>query len=342
MGATPRSPQCVDIRISKVLAAEQDPIHNLPSRATLRAEKSIFMGFGLVIGSSGALSRGLRESGFFGENLEFVGRSTEPAVDVADRFAINGILRRTRPDFVLNLSGLGRHQSHGLKDDIWKVNVEGVRNLCEAIESESPQSHLIHIGSAEVFGIGDKIVDETTEFTPATHYAKSKAAASRELEQFGERGGRFSEVICFQVESGFSQAPYLMDSIAKQFVSQRGFSSANFEFDGPDFLRSIADARVLYEILPKLVDSPVNGKLLVGGPKRYTLRILLEEFIDVAREIFEDDSLRLGEISLKREGKNAYPAATFLKATELYGLRPTAGLDEPIRKLLVSRMGVRE
>jgi len=123
---------------------------------------------GLVIGNSGSLSRGLRASGVFREELRFVGRSSEQALDVTDRLAVRRLLRSAKPHFIINLSGVGRLQSVSTANELWRVNVNGLKVLCEEILTNSPDTHLIHIGSAEVFGTGEKLVDEATAFSPET------------------------------------------------------------------------------------------------------------------------------------------------------------------------------
>ena len=294
---------------------------------------------GLVIGNSGSLSRGLRASGVFREELRFVGRSSEQALDVADRLAVRRLLRSAKPHFIINLSGVGRLQSASTANALWRVNVNGLKVLFEEILTNSPDTHLIHIGSAEVFGTGEKLVDEATAFSPETLYAKSKAEGSYELEKFGEKGGIYSELISFQLESGHSSPPYLMHSIATQLTRNLDSSTAHLTLDGPDFVRSFGDAQLLFDILPKIVEFPVHGKLLIGGTKRYTLRDLASEFINVMRAEFSTGPLELGEINLKRSGRTVYPQSQFQKAFVNYGLAKDSGLRDPVRNLLLKQLG---
>jgi nucleoside-diphosphate-sugar epimerase len=72
------------------------------------------------------------------------------------------------------------------EDDIWKVNVEGTRNLIAAAKEYAPEARLIMASTGLVYGDSSAYPAlETDETTPERAYPLSKVEAEKELRESG-------------------------------------------------------------------------------------------------------------------------------------------------------------
>ena len=119
----------------------------------------------LITGASGllgqhlarrALELGWRGSGTFRRSPLPLALEWHP-LDVSDPQAAHALLRAVRPEVVIHTAALDRGP------DLWRVNVEGTRNLTQA--ARAGQARLVHLSS------------EAAPPAPITPYGASKAAA---------------------------------------------------------------------------------------------------------------------------------------------------------------------
>lgn len=72
------------------------------------------------------------------------------------------------------------------EDDIWKVNVEGTRNLIDAAQQHTPEARFIMASTGLVYGDNNSHPAlETDETTPNRAYPSSKVSAEKELRKSG-------------------------------------------------------------------------------------------------------------------------------------------------------------
>lgn len=110
----------------------------------------------LVIGASGALGRAIVDllvASAPNWRVVASGRypadSTTTALDVSDREQVFSVLKRLQPDCILHLAAV-------LTDDFDEavaVNVNGARNLCDAILASGYPTRLVLVGSAAEYGV---------------------------------------------------------------------------------------------------------------------------------------------------------------------------------------------
>lgn len=116
------------------------------------------------------------------------------ALDLLDAEAAGTLIRQSRPDAVVHLAAAAAvAASHGDPDGTWRINVDATRRLAEAILVEAPQAILLHVSSAEVYGLSfnaDAPLDENAPMRPANPYAASKAASDMAIGEMALRGLR--------------------------------------------------------------------------------------------------------------------------------------------------------
>jgi len=95
-------------------------------------------------------------------------------------------LKETLFEFVKNIDVLIHNagMTKGKKEDFFKVNSQGTKNLIEVIKEINPYlKHFIYISTQEVVGINysSLVSDERTIINPITDYGKSKKEAEIEI-----------------------------------------------------------------------------------------------------------------------------------------------------------------
>lgn len=117
---------------------------------------------------------------------------TEP-FDVTDPDAVTDAMTSARPDACLHLAAISSvPESRRDARRAFAVNLGGTLNLALSILDHVPQCRMIHVGSADCYGVSFKAgvpLDETAPLAPLNVYAASKAAADMALGSLAAEGG---------------------------------------------------------------------------------------------------------------------------------------------------------
>ncbi len=130
------------------------------------------------------LARRLTEVGYdvYGLSLKVahdVDAVTIYAVDICDRDEVAAAIAASEPDAVVHLAGLARPRADRPADEFVQVNVEGTRNVVEALGLQKIR-RIVLASSGQVYGQVEpslQPIDETQVRAPRGVYAESKAAA---------------------------------------------------------------------------------------------------------------------------------------------------------------------
>lgn len=101
---------------------------------------------------------------------------------------LEGLLADSRPDWVLSLAGVPRHDP----DAAGHLHIEGTRNLLQAVIRERPQARLLLVGSAAEYGrVGgwQLPIDEDCPAGPRSGFGISKLAQTRIAQDEASRWG---------------------------------------------------------------------------------------------------------------------------------------------------------
>jgi nucleoside-diphosphate-sugar epimerase len=96
--------------------------------------------------------------------------------DLTDAQALKDIFAIVRPDKVVHLAAIA-FVSHGIVEDIYRINIVGTRNLLEAIAAAGGVEAVLLASSANIYGNRvSGAIDETVVPDPINDYAVSKLA----------------------------------------------------------------------------------------------------------------------------------------------------------------------
>jgi GDP-4-dehydro-6-deoxy-D-mannose reductase len=142
----------------------------------------------LVTGSDGFVGRHL--CALLRDRGETVAGLDLPAIDLLDPGQVNRRVRETAPLRVYHLAAVSSiGQSFLDRDLVFRVNVEGTRNLLAAVAANAPAARVLLVSTGAVYGPGrGQAFRETDPFRPANPYAESKVQAEQVAREFCERG----------------------------------------------------------------------------------------------------------------------------------------------------------
>jgi nucleoside-diphosphate-sugar epimerase len=112
-------------------------------------------------------------------------------VDLRDRETVGRAIQEIRPGRVYHLAALSSvGQAWKDPDAVSAVNVDGTRNLLQAISEHTPEARVLMASSGSVYGPGvaGRVFQEDDGLNPQNPYARSKARAEEVCAEYAERG----------------------------------------------------------------------------------------------------------------------------------------------------------
>lgn len=108
--------------------------------------------------------------------VPLMGLTAAHTCDLTDAQALKDIFATVRPDKVVHLAAIA-FVSHGIVEDIYRINIVGTRNLLEAIGTVGGVEAVLLASSANIYGNRvSGAINETVVPDPINDYAVSKLA----------------------------------------------------------------------------------------------------------------------------------------------------------------------
>ena len=245
-------------------------------------------------------------------------------LDITDADAVLSAVRQAMPTHVVHLAAMAAVvDAARAPARAFAVNLTGTLNLVEVLRVMTPDVCLLHVSSAEVYGLSlrdaaGRPVDESASLQPANAYAASKAGADLLVQAAAAQGLRTTIARPFNhVGAGQSDAfvaPAFAAQIARAEAGLQPYVISVGELeDERDFL-AVDD--VINAYLSMLEVEPVRGRaviyniasgasLPIGDVLRRLLRLTASNFeirVDQARLRNEPVSVYVGDASkIRRE-----------------------------------------
>jgi len=138
-------------------------------------------------------------------------------VDIIDEKTVLKVIKEIDPSVIIHTAGISSlNQCEKDKDFAWKVNVEGTRNIIEAVKKINSSIKLIFMSSDYVFDGERGDYKESDKLNPKTYYGKTKAESEKDIKEGLEnyvicrtanvygRGGNFFNFVCESLSQGKS------------------------------------------------------------------------------------------------------------------------------------------
>jgi len=193
--------------------------------------------------------------------------------DFASRTRVSQLLADVQPDWIIHLAGYAHAgRSFQERDAAWAGNLDGTRNLYEAIAASGRSPRVLYVSTGLVYGDVDGACDESTPFRPASPYAASKAAADVAGLQYARHPGLGIVVARPFNHVGPRQSPdYAVARFASQIAAiERGEQGPILETGDLNAERDLTDVRDVVRAYVALMEHGKSGEAynVAGGATR--------------------------------------------------------------------------
>jgi nucleoside-diphosphate-sugar epimerase len=227
------------------------------------------------------LARDLEEAGYvvYGINNHPCDFPKCYQVDLLDKEELSRVVREVRPTVVAHLAAIS-FVGHGNAEDIYKVNLIGVRNFLEALcaADVAPECVLL-ASSANVYGnSSESSIDEKTIPSPANDYAVSKLAMEYLARLWMDR---LPIIISRPFNyTGVGQAPqFLLPKIVGHFQRREKV----VELGNIDVERDFSDVRFVARAYCHLLQAAPAGEVFnICSGTAYSLKDVLAMMAEIA------------------------------------------------------------
>jgi len=284
----------------------------------------------VITGGAGFVAKFLREE------LEKTGTSvigidivsgSDRIIDITDRACVFELIEEIRPDIVFHLAAQASVKKSWDEPELTKkINVDGTRNILDAMKTSVPESKIVAISSAEVYGIPERLpITEEMELKPTSPYGKSKVSQEEVVRNSG-----ISYVILRSFpHTGPGQADmFVCSNFAKQIVDLEekggvikvGNLEAKRDFtDVRDIVRAYTVAAI-----------KCSGVYNICSGVSYSIKEILDKLVNLATAhiAVETDETRLRKNDIPNlVGDNS----KFCNET---GWKPQIGINDTLKDML--------
>lgn len=253
------------------------------------------------------------------------------------RPGIGDLIRRLRPDLVVNLAAISSvFGSWREPDATARVNGLAVAEQLAAIHELAPQHEVrfVQASSAEMFGVTDEVPQtESTPVRPTSPYGAAKAYAHGLVGAYRAAGVWAASAILYNHESPRRPPTFVTRKITSAAARIARGSTESLELGNLDARRDWGWAPDYVDALVRLsaVDRPEDLVIATGVSHS------VEEFVEAAfRHAGVDDWRAHVQSSpdLRRSGDAPEHRGDASRAAELIGWRATLGFDDIVAAMV--------
>lgn len=258
-------------------------------------------------------------------------------VDLRLGAAVDGLVERVRPDWVIHLAAVSNvRKSWDNRQETLETNLVGTSNLFEAVRRFAPSARLLFISSSDVYGVlegGEKRFREEDPFQAVSPYAYTKIA--------GELLGRFY----VQVEkldivlarpfphTGPGQSPdFVFSDWASQIVRiEKGGAEPVIRVGNLEVRRDYSDVRDIVRAYVLLMRKGRGGEVYnVGSGRTVSLAEILETLLSFSKRTIDarQDPAKLRKTDIP------FLAGDVSKISRETGWTASIPLDKTLRDLI--------
>jgi len=258
------------------------------------------------------------------------GEDVDYEVDLLDRGAVEDLIIKIKPDFIFHLAAQSSVKLSWENPELtMKVNVEGTKNILDAVKVNVPDSRILIISSADVYGVPAKLpLREDFDLKPVSPYGKSKLEQEKVALSYG-----LNVVVSRSfTHTGPGQKPiFVCSEFAKKIAEIENGGRAVINVGDITVKRDFTDVRdIVRAYLLALQKCKFNEVYNVCSGKSYQIKQILDillGFTDKNIEIKSDASkMRKSDIK-ELVGDNS-------KFSKITGWKPEIQLEETLKDVL--------
>lgn len=217
-----------------------------------------------VVATSVGENRLINKSGYVYESL-----------DITDKKQVENIFLKHQPDVVINTAAMTNVDACETKrDECWKLNVNAVENIVDAICVCSPNTHLIHLSTDFIFD-GEKGSEyvETDKANPSSYYALSKYESEKVVAKSKIKWSIARTIIVYGIVDNMSRSNIVL--WAKDALSKgQKINVVDDQFRSPTLAEDLADGCIL------IAEKSATGIYHLSGPQTMSILELVYSVAD--------------------------------------------------------------
>lgn len=256
------------------------------------------------------------------------------AIDITDPSTYEESLRQLQPSWIIHLAAFSAvGESFKNPDLVKRVNVEATRKLYESIGLHSPNTKVLAISSADIYGKGSATpLPELSldEARPRSPYAESKLEMERMIEN--EFNDRTIRVRPFPHIGPGQRTGFVTSDFASQIaVIEAGKQEAIMRVGNLEAQRDFTDVRDVVRAYRLLLEKGETGQVYhVASGRAVSIKNILDQLISLAKVSisYEQDPARM------RPSDMPISVGSFEKLNSATGWQPTIALDQSLRDVL--------
>lgn len=260
--------------------------------------------------------------------------------DIRDAHSVANAIINTSPTRVVHLAAI-THIPKSFEDPhlTWQTNVMGSVNLLEAVRRYAPESFVLFVSSADIYGAAfmtNMPLDESVTCLPQNPYAASKLAAETAFNEYFRRGLNGAIARPFN-HIGARQSPdFVTASFARQIAlieagKQKPILKVGDLQASRDFL-DVADVCLAYQLILELPERGLDYPRCfnISSGMSYRIADVLEILLTMSNvEIsIEKDPLRM------RPSDIPFAAGSSQLLSQTLNWAPTISLKDTLQELL--------
>ncbi len=254
--------------------------------------------------------------------------------DILDKEKLAAVVESAKPDVIFHLAALSSvSKSFETAKETKRVNVEGTRNLLDAVVEARISPVILVISSLQIYGKPDELpITEESPLRPASPYAESKA--EQEIlcrEYFEKKKLRIIISRSFNHTGPGQSAEFVWPSFARQIAEIEAGKRKEMKVGNLDVERDFSDVRDIARAYLLAVQKCKAGEIYnICSGKAYNIRKMLDvmKSFSTAKIKVAVDSLRVRKEDVPvLYGDNS----KFIKAT---GWRPEMPFEKTLKDII--------
>ncbi len=165
------------------------------------------------------------------------------SLDITDEAAVNEIIGREKPDAIIHTAAMTNvDQCETEKEDCWKLNVEAVRYLIKA--SETNNCFLVHLSTDFIFDGEAGPYTEEDKPNPISYYGESKLAAEKLLIDSNIKWAIARTVLVYGIAHDMSRSNIIL-WVKKSLEDSKGINVVDDQWRSPTLAEDLAKGCLL-------------------------------------------------------------------------------------------------
>lgn len=190
------------------------------------------------------LEKGIDVHGVDRAGARIEGCSVE-VCDLLDREKLAGIVAAVKPEYIFHLAAQSSvPRSFEKPEETMRINVEGTRNLLDAVAEARIRPMILVISSLQIYGKPDAVpITEDAELRPASPYAKSKVEQEKLCNEYAKKGLKIIISRSFNHTGPGQATEFVWSSFAKQVAEIEKGARNEIKVGNLDVERDFSDVR---------------------------------------------------------------------------------------------------